>query len=369
MTDATIPLLDLTPQTEALWDQYLAALQAVIRGGRFILGPNVQAFEQEVAAYLGVKHAIGVNSGTDALVLGLRAAGVGPGEEVLTTPFSFFATAESISILGARPVFVDIEADTFNLDVSQVEVALTARTRAVVPVHLFGQAVDMAALLQLARRYGLRVVEDVAQAFGGQFRGRKLGTWGEAGCFSFFPSKPLGGMGDGGMVTTDDDGIAETVRMLRAHGARRKYHNEVIGYNSRLDELQAAILRVKLPHVDEWTEGRRAAAAHYHELLGEVPGVVTPAECDYGTHVWHQYTVRILDGRRDAVQRALADAGIETMIYYPLAIHQLPAYAGQYPPLPVAEQAAQEVLSLPLWPEMSPMVASQVAEVLINCLA
>lgn len=364
-----IPMLDLRPQTEALWDEYVTVMQAVVRGGRFILGPNVSAFEEAAAQYLGGKHAIGVNSGTDALVIGLRAAGVGPGDEVITTPFSFFATAECISHLGARPVFVDIETDTFNLAPEGVDAAITPRTRAIIPAHMFGQSVAMGPLLAIAQQHGLKIVEDVAQAMGADYQGKKLGTLGEVGCFSFFPSKPLGAFGDGGMVVTNDDEIAGTARMLRAHGARRKYYNEVMGYNSRLDELQAAILRVKLPHVDVWSAGRHAAAHRYNELVGAISGVTTPVERDYGKHVYHQYTIRIAGGRRDAAQAQLKSAGIETMIYYPVAIHQLPAYAGQYESVAEAERAAAEVLSLPIWPEIGRDVQERVAGALAECLA
>ena len=364
MTDAKIPLLDLGPQTEALWAELTGALEAVVRGGQFIMGPNVKAFEQELAAYLGVKHAVGVNSGTDALVLGLRAAGVGAGEEVITTPFSFFATAEAISQLGARPVFVDIDPVSYNLRPELVAAAVTERTRAILPVHLFGQAAEMAPILALARERGLAVVEDAAQALGAQYGGRKVGTLGSAGAFSFFPSKPLGACGDGGLLATDDDETAATVRMLRVHGARQKYFNETIGYNSRLDELQAAILRVKLPHLDAWNAGRRAAAGRYAALLAGVEGVEAPSEAAEGGHVYHQYTVRLTAADRDQVQEKLAAAGVATMIYYPVPIHLLPVYAGQYPGLPGAEAAARQVLSLPLWPEITEATQARVVEAL-----
>ncbi len=364
MAELNLPLLDLGPQTDALWEELTSAVQEVIRGGRFIMGPNVKAFEQEMAAYLGVKHAIGLNSGTDALVIALRAAGVGPDDEVITTPFSFFATAEAISSLGARPVFVDIAPRSFCLEPEQVAVAVTERTRALLPVHLFGQAADMDPLVDLARERGLRVVEDAAQALGSEYRGRKVGALGTAGCFSFFPTKPLGGFGDGGLIATDDDEVAEQARMLRVHGAKKKYFNEAIGYNSRLDELQAAVLRVKLPHLDEWNEGRRVAAARYGAMLTEVAGVVPPREEVDGRHVYHQYTIRVLDNRRDGAKAKLAETGIGTMIYYPVPIHRLPAYAGQYGSLPVAEAAAGEVLSLPLWSEITEESQARVVEAL-----
>jgi dTDP-4-amino-4,6-dideoxygalactose transaminase len=316
----------------------------------FILGPEVEAFEREVAAYLGVKHAVGVNSGTDALLIGMRALGIGPGDEVITTPFTFIATAEAISQVGATPVFVDIDAATCNLDVKLVERAITAHTRAILPVHLYGNAVQMDSILDCARRHGLKIVEDVAQAFGGEYGGRKLGTLGDLGAFSFFPSKTLGAFGDAGLVATDRDDLAQAARMLRAHGARKKYYNEVFGYNSRLDEVQAAMLRVKLRHIDSWIEGRRAAAARYDEMLANAAGIEILRELPGSKHVYHQYTIRIRDDRRDVVQKRLAEAGIGTMIYYPTPLHQMPVYRAPRPPLPESERAAAEVLSIPIWP-------------------
>jgi dTDP-4-amino-4,6-dideoxygalactose transaminase len=350
VSDATprIPVLDLTPEIEMLWDDLMQAVQRVLRSGRFILGPEVGAFEAEVAAYLGVRHAVGVNSGTDALVISLRALGIGQGDEVITTPFTFFATPESISNVGATPVFVDIDERTFNIDPALIEPAITERTKAIVPVHLYGQACDMDAIMDIARRHDLRVIEDVAQAMGGAFQGRKLGTIGDAAALSFFPSKNLGGFGDGGMVVTDDDVVAEQARMLRTHGAKRKYANEVLGYNSRLDEIQAAMLRVKLPHLDELNDGRRAIAARYDELLADAPGLATPAVGPGVHHVFHQYTLRIADGRRDMVAKHLEEASVQTMIYYPVPSDALPVY-GKHS-LPRSLAAADEVLSVPMAP-------------------
>ena len=343
-----IPVYDPRPEIEALWDEIHEAMDRVLRSGRFILGPEVEAFEQEVAEYLGVKYAVGVNSGTDALVIALRSLGIGPGDEVITTPFTFFATAEAISMVGARPVFVDIDPVTFNLDPALIPGAITPRTKAILPVHLYGHAADMDPILEIARAHGLKVVEDVAQAFGGRYKGRKLGTLGDAAAFSFFPTKNLGGLGDGGLIATNDPQVAELARMLRAHGARRKYHNEMLGYNSRLDALQAAVLRVKLKVVDEWNARRREVAARYNEALGAVEGVVLPSEQPYAYHVYHQYTVRVLGGRRDEVRARLAEAGIGTLVYYPVPVHRLPVYAWPAGSLPQTERAAQEVLSLPM---------------------
>src|SRR5690606_19924572 len=263
----------------------------ILKSGQFILGGDVRAFEAEIAAYLGVKHAIGVNSGTDALLIGLRALGVGPGDEVITTPFTFFATAEVISLLGATPVFVDIDPESFNIDPDLIEEKITARTKAIIPVHLYGRAAEMEKIMAIARKHGLKVVEDVAQAMGGEAQGKKLGSIGDVGAFSFFPTKNLGAYGDGGLITTDNDELAELAKMLRAHGSRKKYYNEVLGYNSRLDTLQAAILRVKLPHIDAWNKRRFEAAVRYSDLLADVPHVVTPSLVE--GHVFHQYTIRI----------------------------------------------------------------------------
>ncbi|MBE3550231.1 MAG: pleiotropic regulatory protein [Brockia lithotrophica] len=359
MAHSKIPILDLAPEVEELWEELQAAIVRVLRSGQFILGPEVEAFEREVAEYLGVKHAIGVNSGTDALVLSLRALGIGPGDEVITTPFTFFATAEAIHLVGATPVFVDIDPESFNLDPNRIEEAITPRTRAILPVHLYGRPADMDAILAIARAHGLKVIEDTAQAFGAVVGGKKAGTLGDVGAFSFFPSKNLGAYGDGGLVATDDDEVAERVRMLRAHGSRRKYVNEMIGYNSRLDALQAAILRIKLPHIDRWNAARRLVARRYNALLEGIPGIVIP-DVQEG-YVFHQYTIRVLGGKRDAVRRFLADRGIATMVYYPVPLHRLPVYATPSGEFPEAERAASEVLSLPIWPKLPPSTLHEVA--------
>ncbi|NPA93340.1 MAG: DegT/DnrJ/EryC1/StrS family aminotransferase, partial [Chloroflexi bacterium] len=348
MSDIRIPIYDPRPEVEALWDELHQAFARVLRSGRFILGPEVEAFEREAAAYLGAKYAVGVNSGTDALVIALRALGIGPGDEVITTPFTFFATAEAISMVGATPVFVDIDPVTFNLDPALIPPAVTPRTKAILPVHLYGHAADMDPILEIAKEHGLKVLEDVAQAFGGAYKGRKLGSLGDAAAFSFFPTKNLGGFGDGGLIATNDPAVADTARMLRAHGARKKYHNETLGYNSRLDALQAAMLRVKLRYVDQWNDQRRAAAQRYREMLAEVDGLVLPSEQPYAHHVYHQYTVRVLHNQRDALRERLAQAGIGSMVYYPVPVHRLPVYGQPEGTFPRAEQAAREVLSLPM---------------------
>ncbi|NLY90219.1 MAG: DegT/DnrJ/EryC1/StrS family aminotransferase [Firmicutes bacterium] len=357
-----IPILDLKPETEGLWGELTAAIEEILKSGQFILGPKVAAFEKEIAAYLGTKHAIGVNSGTDALVIGLRAAGIAPGDEVITSAFTFFATAEAISLVGATPVFVDIDPRTFNLDPQEVAQAVTPRTKGLLPVHLYGQAANMEPLMELAEKHHLKVIEDTAQAFGGDYQGKKLGTIGHVGCFSFYPTKILGAYGDGGLIVTDDDEIAETARTLRAHGAKQNYYNETIGYNSRLDALQAAILSVKLPYIDQWISGRREAAQYYNELLKDTPEIVLPYEAPYTKHVYNQYTIRVSNGKREQLHRQLQAAGIGTMIYYPVPLHKLPVYAGTTPRLRVAEQYAQEVLSLPIWPQMEKELQETVAE-------
>ncbi len=359
-----IPVLDLVPQLEALWPELNQAFQRTLRSTHFILGPEVRAFEQEAARYLGVKHAVGCNSGTDALVIALRALGVGPGDEVITTPFTFFATAEAISQMGATPVFVDVEEASMNLDPALIERAITLRTRAILPVHLFGRPCDMAGILDLARRRGLLVVEDCAQSFGARYRGRATGSLGQFGCFSFFPSKNLGAYGDGGLLATNDDDLADLARALRVHGSRKKYHNEMVGYNSRLDELQAAILRVKLPHVDAWNAGRRRVAETYGRLLEGHPGIIAPAVAE--GHVFHQYTVRVPGCDRDQLQARLAADGVDTMVYYPVPCHRLKLYQQSHAHVacPVAERLAAEVISLPIWPELDEADQGAVAQAL-----
>jgi dTDP-4-amino-4,6-dideoxygalactose transaminase len=357
-TLARIPILDLAPEIELLWDELNAAFQRVLRSGQFIGGPEVEAFEREAAEYLGIKHAVGVNSGTDALVIGLRALGVGPGDEVITTAFSFFATAESISNVGATPVFVDIGERTFNIDPALVESAITSRTKALMPVHLYGRPCEMDALMDIAQRHGLLVIEDCAQSFGARVNGKQTGTLGHVGAYSFFPTKNLGGFGDGGMLVTDDDEMALMARKLRAHGSIKKYQNEMLGYNSRLDALQAALLRVRLPHVDPWNEARRSVARAYNSALAALPYVALPEIVD--GHVFHQYTLHVEP--RDQLQAQLESVGIGTMVYYPVPQDRLPVYGGAAASTPVSTTLAQRVLSLPCSPTLADDVVVRVAD-------
>lgn len=355
-----IPLLDLVAQYKSIKPEIDTAIQEVLNSARFILGPNEKTFEQEVANYLGVKHAIGVASGTDALVIALRGLGIGPGDEVIVPAYSFFATAGTVMTVGAKPVFVDINPETYLIDTQQIENAITPRTRAILPVQLYGQPADMDEIHAIAARHGLKVIEDNAQAFGATYKEKRTGTLGDMGCLSFFPSKNLGAYGDGGMVTTDDDALAEQVTMLRTHGWKKKYFPEVLGYNSRLDELQAAILRVKLKHVDEWNARRQEIADIYtHQLIES--GVTPPRTAADRTHVFHLYIIRAK--KRDALKESLQEQGIASEIYYPQPIHLAEpcrASGWQEGSLPVSEQASRETLALPLYPEMT---GEQITEV------
>jgi len=348
-----VPLLDPVAQYESLKEPLHEAIRGVLESGVYIMGPAVAGFEEAVADYCGVKHAIGVANGTDALLLTLDALGVGPGDEVITTPFTFFATAEVVSRLGATPVFVDIEPDTYNIDAALLEQAITARTKAILPVHLFGQPADMGAIMAIAERHGLFVVEDACQAIGSRYRGRAAGSIGTAGCFSFFPTKNLGGSGDGGLIVTNDDELAQRIRVLRVHGSNPKYYHAVVGYNSRLDALQAAMLAVKLPHLDAWNAARRERALAYHETLWDLP-IQLPAEADDRYPVYHLYIIQT--DRRDELLRYLAERGIASGVYYPVPLHLQRVYEPLgygIGSLPVAERAALGTMALPLYPEMS----------------
>jgi dTDP-4-amino-4,6-dideoxygalactose transaminase len=359
---ALIPILNLTRQAEQLKDRIDEALIRVAASGHYILGPEVKAFEDEMARFLGVKHVISCANGTDALFLALRALNIGPGDEVITTPFSFVATSESIVRAGAKPVFVDILPGTMNMDTSRLEAALTPRTRAILPVHIFGQPADLDAVQRFAQAHDLTVVEDCAQAIGAEYKGQKVGGIGDIGCFSFFPSKNLGAMGDAGMCTTNDDNLAERLRMLRVHGSRTRYYHDEHGINSRLDEIQAAVLRVKLPHLPEWNHARQAIADRYDHLLAPLVQsgqIHTPLRAPETTHVFHQYTIQ-LQGQnpaelRNDLQRQLQEAGVQSMIYYPVPLYRQATHAGlgvNPNDFPVCEDISNRVLSLPMFPEL-----------------
>ncbi len=352
-----VPLLDLQAQYRPLRDELLSAIARVCDTQQFILGPEVEAFEQEAAEHLGAGQAIAVSSGTDALLVSMMALGIGPGDEVLTTPFSFFATVGCISRLGAVPRFVDIDPVTFNMNADAVEAAITPRTKAVLPVHLYGQCADIGPINAAARHAGVPVIEDACQAIGARYNDRPAGSLGAIGCFSFFPTKNLGGFGDGGLVTTNDSRLAHEIRLLRNHGAEPKYLHQRIGGNFRLDALQAAVLRVKLPHLDRWTSMRRGNAAAYAELFGKAgltPRVTLPVEADGCTHVYNQFVVRV--PHRDRVRASLTRAGIGTEIYYPVPLHLQECFAGlgyASGDFPEAERAAKEVLALPIYGELT----------------
>lgn len=362
-----ITMTDLVQQYQVLREEIDEAIHAVLESGHFILGPNVTAFEHEVTQYLGVKHAIAVGSGTDALHLAARAIGIGEKDEVITTAFTFIGTAEAISYTGARPVFVDIDPDTFNIDTNQIESAIGPNTRAIIAVHLFGQAADLNALKVICREYDLALIEDCAQSFGADYRGKKTGGYGDLGCFSFYPSKNLGGFGDGGLVVTDSDSLADTIRILRNHGSSEPNQHSIIGYNSRLDELQAAILRIKLKHMEKFNAQRRQVARLYNERF-QHSDLITPVENEQCAHVYHQYT--ILSEKRELVRHKLADEGIDSAVYYPIPLHQQRVYKEKYRvvSLPVVENAAAKVLSLPIYPGLSVQKIDRVCQSILNVI-
>ena len=344
-----IPMVNLKAQYAEIKDEIEQGLATTIANCSFILGPNVAAFEQECAAYLGVSHAIGVASGTDALHLALLAEGIGVGDEVITTPFTFIATAEAIKYVGATPVFVDIDPHTFNISPAAIEKAITAKTKAVMPVHLFGQPADMDYIVAICQQYGLKLIEDACQSFGASLDGKQTGTIGNAGGYSFFPSKNLGAFGDGGLVVTNSDDTALHIRRLRNHGSDARYYHEVIGYNSRLDEMQAVILRAKLKRIDAYNQGRRRVAHRYNILLADLP-LTTPFEDGLGEHVFHQYT--LLSEQRDTIMQALQAQQIGCAVYYPVPLHQQKAFAEECAglQLPVTEAVAAQCFSLPICP-------------------
>ena len=362
-----IPMLDLKAQYASIKSEIRAAVDGVLEAQHFILGENVRLLEAEIAKYCGRRFGVGVASGTDALILALKAAGVSEGDEVIVPSFTFIATADAVSALGGSPVFVDIDPETYTLDTKQLEQKINSKTKAIVPVHLYGQSADMDPILAVAKTHGIRVVEDNAQALGSTYKGRKTAGMGDLGCISFFPSKNLGAYGDGGMVVTDSEEMYKHLTSLRSHGSLKKYFSEEQGWNSRLDELQAAILRVKLRYLDQWNEARAVNAAAYNHALTNIPGVTVPKTAEWGTHVFHQYTVRVKN--RAQVAEKLKNAGVPTMVYYPHPIHLQPIYRalgyreGQ---LPETEHACREVLSLPIYPELTQdqidYVAQQLAQ-------
>lgn len=348
-----VPFLNLGAQYAALKHQLLPAVEQALASAHYILGPNVAAFEQEVAAYAGARFGIGVNSGSDAITLALRALEIGPGDEVITTPFTYIAPAESIHQMGAKIVFADIEPRTFLIDPTDVARKITARTKAIIPVHLFGQAAALEPLQALTEPRSIHIVEDCAQAIGATYRGRPVAGLGRLGCFSFYPTKNLGADGDGGMLVTNDEVLAKRLKMLRVHGIERRYFHDLHGFNSRLDELQAAILRVKLPHLNAWNERRRQIAARYSDGLGALP-VELPVTAPGNEHVFHVYA--ILTDRRDALQQSLADAGVPTLIYYPRPLHLQKVYEDlgyREGDFPVAEAVSKRILPLPMYPELT----------------
>lgn len=357
-----IPILDLNPQYQQLKEKMDKAVLEVLGSGSYVLGKNVAALEQEIAEYCQTKRAVGVANGTDALHLALRALDIGPGDEVITVSFTFVATSEVIGLVGATPVFVDIKQDTFNIDYTELEKKITPKTKAIIPVHLYGQPVQIEPIIEIAKKYNLYVIEDCAQAIGATYKGKKVGSFGDIGCFSFFPTKNLGAYGDGGIITTNSDYIADRIISLRNHGSRQRYYHQEIGMNSRLDEIQAAILRVKLPHLDNWNQRRREVAYYYNELFLGMSEIETPTELENTNCVYHQYTLKVKNGR-DELHKYLQENGVGAMIYYPVPLHQQEVYEklGIKASLPVTEKLAKQVISLPIFPELTKQQQEQVA--------
>lgn len=368
-----VPFVDLKAQYRALQPQMDEAIQSVLNRTAFIMGPEVKSFEKAFAEYIGVKHVVGVGSGTSALRLALVALDIGPGDEVITVPDTYIATCEAISHTGATVVFVEADAQTYNLDPNKLEAAITDKTKAVLPVHLYGQPADMQEIMTIARRHNLYVIEDAAQAHGASHKGQRIGTFGDISCFSFYPGKNLGAYGDGGAVATDDDDLAAKMRLLHNHGQEVKYEHLVVGYCDRLDNLQAAVLGIKLPHLDDWNAARRSRAAIYDEILGNVPGITTPFVADYNEHVYHLYVIQVADGRRDDLQKYLGKMGASSGLHYPIPVHLQNAYADlghQVGDFPISEQLASQGLSLPIFSEMSDeqaiFVANKIVEFMSN---
>ncbi|MFA7658108.1 MAG: DegT/DnrJ/EryC1/StrS family aminotransferase [Candidatus Gastranaerophilaceae bacterium] len=364
-----IPILDLKRQYSQIGNEIEKEVVEVLRSGSYILGQHNKALEAELSQYVGVKHAVALNSGTDALHLALRALDIGAGDEVITTAFTFVATTEAIGIVGAKPVFVDIDSDNFNLDAQKIENAITPKTKAIIPVHLYGQPADMKMIMDIAKRHNLFVIEDCCQAIGAKIGGQMVGSFGDIGCFSFFPTKNLGAMGDGGLLTTNSQEIKDRVLALRNHGGAVRYYHDEIGVNSRLDEVQAAILRVKFKYINEWNEKRRKNAYRYNELFANCADVQTPKELDNTYCVYHQYTVKIPN--RDEVHKMLQEAGIGAMLYYPVPLHlqKVHAYLGvKEGALPKTEEDTKLVVSLPMFPELTAEEQKTVADTLISCI-
>lgn len=364
-----IPILDLKRQYDTIGKEVEENVINVLRSGSYILGENVKNLEQEMAKYCGVKNAVSCANGTDALQLALRALDIGAGDEVITVAFTFVATTESIGIVGAKPVFIEIDPDTYNLDINEIEKKITPKTKAILPVHLYGQPADMDPIVELAKKYNLYVIEDCAQAIGAEYKGKKVGSFGDIGCFSFFPTKNLGAFGDGGMITTNSDYLAKRLVALRNHGGAVRYYHDELGLNSRLDEIQAAILRVKAKHIDNWNKKRRENAYRYNELLKDVEGVVTPKELDGTNCVYHQYTIQVPN--RDEVHKYLQEHGVGAMIYYPVPLHLQKLHAnlgGKEGDLPVTEDKTKLVMSLPMFPELTPEEQKQVVETIKDAL-
>ncbi len=351
-----VPFLDLKAQNRSIWPELQAALEPVLSGAQFILGPAVERFEAHFAEYLGVRHCVGLNNGTSALHAALLACDVGLGDEVITTPATWISTSWAISYVGARPVFVDVDPDTYTLNPELVEQAITPRTRAILPVHLYGQAADLAPLARLADEHDLALIEDAAQAHGAKYEGRRVGGFGRAGCFSFYPGKNLGAFGEGGCVVTNDLAVAERIRCLRDHAQQGRHHHVAIGYNMRMEGIQAAVLDAKLPHLDTWNAARRRISQRYRELLADLPGLVLPAAPRPESHVWHLFVALARGPERDELRTALAERGIATGVHYPTPVPFQPAYAhlghrsGDFP---VTEDLMRNCLSLPMFPELS----------------
>ncbi len=364
-----IPILDSKRQYAKIGGEIEKAVTEVLASGSYILGKHNKAFQTEFADFVGTKYSVGLNSGTDALHLALRALNIGRGDEVITTAFTFVATASAIGLAGATPVFVDINPDTFNIDANKIEAAITPKTKAIIPVHLYGQPAEMDKIMDIAKRHNLKVVEDCCQAIGAEYKGQKVGSFGDFGCFSFYPTKNLGGMGDGGMITCNDENLYNRVIALRNHGGAIRYYHDELGVNSRLDEIQAAILRVKMPYVNEWNKKRRENAYRYNEMFAKYPEILTPKEIDNSYCVYHQYTIRIEN--RDKVHQLLQENGVGAMIYYPVPLHlqklhkELGYKEGD---LPLTEKDTKLVMSLPMFPEITPEEQQTVVDTVVKCL-